>query len=513
MAATYDVHVDWDADGTFTGPYDKVTARTLDDRTQVTCAYGRDSARTLTPMRPGDARLELNNRDRLLSPENSSSALYDKVIPGRDIRIQGTLGGTAYTLFRGFTDDVDFDLAFEGRSVPMSCADPMSRLKGIAISTGMYQGIRTGDALRLILDAVGWSPSLRDIDPGATVISWWWLETADAYDAAMELLDSEGPAALLTADSAGRIVFRDRHHRLTRTASQTIQSTWRASGIEPTFSAPASYVHGWKDVINSVAFDVPVRVPSPAPVVIWTAPSRISIASGETLPVTVKGSGPFIAAILPVVNVDYTAVGTVAIAMTKTDGESTTLYLTAPSGAAAVDNLQVRGQLLQATTTVVTVEDGASITKYGRRTSTSLRQPVWANPYDAAAIATLIVGARAERLPAITVTMAGGNDVRLLQQFTRNLSDRIHLVEPHTGLDADCWINQISHTVSQGGTEHRTAFALEKVPTAVATPFTFDVAGRGFNDGLFAQAGSDNPSTMFLFDQAGRGFDQGVFCT
>jgi hypothetical protein len=513
MAGTYKVHIDWDANGDFTGTYDDVTTRVLDDRTQVTCSYGRDANRALAPVKVGEAEFELNNISRDYSPENTSSALYDKAVPAREVRVQATLSGTTYTPFRGHIDDVDFKLDISERSVRVTCLDPMARLKGIQISTGMYRGVRTGDAIHLILDAIGWSPALRDIDPGATLIDYWWLDNADAYDAAMALVDSEGPAALLTSDDSGRVVFRDRHHRLLRTASQTVQSTWRASGVEPCFSAPATYSHGWKEIINSVSIEVPVRAQTPSLDLVWTSPGRVSLASGDTLNLTVKGNSPFVGAITPVSGTDYTVTGTVTVSMTRTDGESTTLVLTASSGAATLDGLQIRGYLLQTVATVVvTVEDGSSITKYGRRSGTNLRQPVWAGLGDAKAIAELIVGKRAERLAAISVTM-GGNDTRLLQQLSRDLSDRVHVVEPHTGLDADCWIEQIAHRITQGGTEHKTTFGLEKVPTVVTTPFTFGVAGRGFNDGLFAQAGSDNPANMFLFDQAsGHGFDQGVFC-
>lgn len=513
MPGSYSVHVDWDANGDFSGTYDDVSARTLTERSQVTCSFGRDTNRSLASVKVGEAGFELNNSDRLLSPENTGSALYDKVAPAREVRIQATLSATTYGIFRGHIDDLDFRPGAAEKSVGITCLDPMARLKGITISTGMYRGIRTGDALRLILDAVGWSPSLRDIDPGATLIAYWWLDNADAYDAAMQLLDSEGPSALLTADEDGKVVFRDRHHRLLRTASQSVQSTWRASGTEPCFNAPVAYSHGWHEIINSISFEVPVWTQSPSLGVVWTAPSRVSLASGETLNLTVKGSSPFVGAITPVSGTDYTATGTVTVSMNRTDGESTTLTLTAPSGAAALDGLQVRGYLLTSTTVVVAAEDGSSITKYGRRTGTSLRRPVWAGIHDARAIADLIIGKRAERLAAISVTMFG-NDTRLLQQLTRDLSDRVHVIEPDTGLDADCYVERITHDITQAGYDHRTQFGLEKVPTTVATPFTFDVAGRGFNDGLFAQAGSDNPANMFLFDTAsGHGFDQGVFCT
>ena len=45
----------------------------------------------------------------------------------------------------------------------------------------------------------------------------------------------------------------------------------------------------------------------------------------------------------------------------------------------------------------------------------------------------------------------------------------------------------------------------------LSNPFTFNVAGKGFDQGLFQGGGIDDPSTMFRFDTAGHGFGQGVF--
>jgi hypothetical protein len=78
-------------------------------------------------------------------------------------------------------------------------------------------------------------------------------------------------------------------------------------------------------------------------------------------------------------------------------------------------------------------------------------------------------------------------------------------------LDADCFIEQIQHSIGQGGLEHRTTFGLEKAPVPTSNPFTFDVTGAGFDQGNFTGTGVDDPATMFQFDVAGHGFDQGCF--
>lgn len=500
MPASWKVYTDWNADGDFVDAREDITSRVLDDRTALTMTYGRDQARSQSPTRVGEAAFELNNISRDYSPENSSSPLSGLVIPGRPIKVEATLGGTTYTPFFGSGDDFTVKADFDQRSVDITCVDGLSELSGLNITTQLWTGLRTGEAVHKVLDAAGWPAALRDIDVGATVMPYWWVDNADAMQALQDLVDSEGPYALVTCDSAGRIVFRDRHHRSLRTRSLTAQSTWYSRTSEPLFSEPFAYDHGWKEIINSVSFEIPIRFPSALLSTVWQSPGRITVASGATVAVTVKGTSPFTGAITPVSGTDYTATGTVTLSMPRSSGESTTIYLTAPSGVATVDNLQVRAYTLDTMATVVVSGEDSSITRYGRRTSTALRPPVWAGIHDAAAVITLILAQRAERLPTITVTMRAANATRQVQQLTRDLSDRVRIVEYELGLDADCWIEQISHTVTGGGTNHSTTFGLEKAPTQVTGAL---ILGTGLlGTGKLGRRGLLDPTQIFTLGSA-----------
>ena len=511
MAATYRLLIDWRDNG-FGDPADDVTARTLDQRTPVTSRYGRDQIRQLSPTAPGTLGFELNNVSRDYSPENTSSPVAGFVAPGRRVRLEAYAGAINRVVYTGYLDDFDIRPGINDRSVPGTCIDALGRMRGVQVTTALYQGIRTGDAIGLVLDAVGWPAGDRDLDSGASYLPYWWLDDADAYEALMQLADSEGPAALITVDSQNRVVFRDRHHRLTRAESLTVQATWRSSGTEPVVSDPVTYNHGWAEIVNSVSVEVPLRQPDASPTVVWSTPGLITVAPGTPVQIIARATNPFLAAISPVQDIDYTLVsGSVSIGLSQTSGQSTTITLTA-AGDAVIQNLQLRATAIQSTSVMVTVEDQQSIDRYGRKGYQSGRLPVWANAYDAFAILSLIVAGRAERLPTVSVTMRGAGDpARLVECLTRNLSDRVHLTESLTGLDSDCFIEQISHAIGQGGLEHVTTFGLEKIPPVVTNPFTFDAAGKGFNQGVFVGGGLDNPSTMFRFDTAGQGFDQGVF--
>ncbi len=516
MPTTYRVYVDWASDGTFVAVGDEVTKRVLDGRSPIAIGYGRDTARTGSPISPGEAGFTLNNQSRDYSPDNAASPLTGRVLPGRPVLIQATTSlGVTTTLFRGYLDDFDLMPSRADRSITVRCLDGLGRLRGAEISTALYTGIRTGEAIGVILNEVGWPATARDIDVGATVMPHWWLSTADAMEAILDLVYSEGQPALITIDSVtGNFVYRDRHHRITQAASLTSQSTWRSSGVEPVVSEPTDYDHGWKEIVNSVTYDVPLRAAGWQYVTAWSAQGQITIGSGEIITMVATTTDPLIETVTPAAGTDYTAVaGSVSITLGRATGQVIPIRIAAVGGPAVIDGLQLRGRPVTTVTTLqVTVEDTASITTYGRRKAADGQGPTWAGRYDAQAVGEILVGRRAERLPTVTTTIVGSaNSTRLAQCLGRNLSDRVHLTEAHTGLDSDCFVERISHSIGQGGTEHRTTFALEKAPTDVTNPLTFDKAGAGFNDGRFQAMGVTPSGSVFRFDVAGRGFDQGVF--
>lgn len=490
--ATWTVHMDLAGNGTFTDWGDNITGRVLDDRTRLTITYGRDQNRALSPVRVGEATFEVNNL---------SGDYYD-TLPARPVRAQADLNGTTYTPFRGQTDDWTLKLG-TAPSVDVTCVDGLSSLRGSLVTTPVHQGLRTGQALHVILDAIGWPAALRDIDAGATVMPHWWLDNSDAFDAAMELIDSEGPPSLITCDSSGAIVFRDRHHRATRTRSITSQATWYSRDTEPMFSEPAEHDKGWKEIVNVVSFEVPVRAVAPALEVVWSAPSRITLAAGETLNVTVKGNSPFLDAVTPVAGTDYTATGTVTVSMARTSGESTTVTLSAPVAVAYVEGLQVRGYPLQETARLVVSGEDSTTAKYGRRTSTNLKPPKWAGLYDAQAIVALILSQRAERTPTIKVTMVGDGATRQLQQLARDLSDRVRVNSYDMGYAEDCFIEQITHSVSQGGADHRTTFGLEQAPAQITGAFILGTSLLG--TGVLGRRGFADPDRIFILGSATNG--------
>lgn len=468
---------------------DDVTERRL-ARTALSMQYGRDTARALAPTSPGQASFELDNNSRDYSPENASSPLTGKVLPARPVRIEATHAATTYTLFRGYTDDWNVQPGPGQRSANVTCLDGLARLSSITVSTELYEAARTGDAIGIILDAVGWPALERDLDPGATIIPYYWEEATDAWTAIQRLVTSEGMPAFVAIDATtGNFMFRDRHHRLVRTASNTSQATFRDAGADPRFSWPLEYDHGWKDVVNTIRIEVSERRIASDRTDVWTSDATVTIAASTTLDVEVSTGDPFADASTPEIDTDYTVItGSVSVSLSRTSGQSTVISLTAGGSTAIVAGLKLRAVSVPvARTRVVTVEDSASQTAYGKRAPESFDAP-WLSYNDGLAVAAAMLAHRAQRLPVVTIHLTGGNDTITTQQLARDLSDRVTIVDAETGLNAAFFIERIEHTISGAGSQmHETTFACEKVASGAAPAvFRFNVAGRGFNDGVFA---------------------------
>jgi hypothetical protein len=225
----YFVEVDWNNDGVWTDPYDDVSDRLL-ERVSVGTEYGRDDARALLPLAAGQMRFELCDPEGIFNDDNSSSPLAGDVVPGRParLRVEDIDTGVNHILFSGFIDDIRANWNRVYSTTPIIVSDGLAaKLQDTEISTAVYWGIKTGDAVEVLLDAIGWDPAMRRIDQGATTIPWYWEERVSAFVALQRIVASEGPPSLAYIDPAdGYFVFEDRHHRLLRERSQISQATF-----------------------------------------------------------------------------------------------------------------------------------------------------------------------------------------------------------------------------------------------------------------------------------------------
>jgi hypothetical protein len=397
------------------------------------------------------------------------------------------------TMFMGHMDEYGLRPGRNDRKVQFTAQDALAKLKEARVTTNLYEIIRTGDAVTAVLDAIGWPGGLRDIDEGATIMRWWVVDGDDAYTALTDIMAAEGPSSLITVDSSGNIVFRDRHHRFLLTASTTSQATFRDTGAEPLFSEPLEYDQGWADVVNDVSFDVDERNPATEIGVIWSSELSYFVPNGTTYTIVATSSDPFYALITPVAATDYQLrSGSVNVTISRTQGLSTIISIAA-TGDSVIDGLQVRGYSVPISRTVrATASDSTSITTYGRKSGPENAGS--ASLEDAKAIAALSVAYRKDPLPIVTFDVIAGNGLttRMTQNLTRDLSDRITIVEAELGLNRAFFVENLTHRVREAGLIHVTSYGCEAVPTGSGLDsstdiFTFDHTARGkFGTGRFA---------------------------
>jgi hypothetical protein len=475
---TYTVAVDWNANGTYINTGDDVTNRVF-TKTPVTVAYGRDQARALSPAGPGEAAFELYNGSKDYTPGNASSPLYPNVLPGRSVRVQMTLSPTTYTVHQGKFNDYDPQRGTEAdRSVGISTLDALASISTNELSTALYQGITTGDAIDIVLDEAGWTGG-RDLDSGATWIQWWWEEGTTVGDALEKILNSEGPPALLYVDPAtNTIVFRDRYHRILRSTSTTSQATFRDTGTDTStavrFAANLTANYGWRNVVNSVAFNVDERQ-SIRQTTVWQSDEVIVVGASATREITVKTTDPFFGASLPVDGTDFQlrSGSLTAINVTRDSGATTTIQLTAGVSGAVIEGLSLRANSVAVVRTLrITAKDSTSIATYDVQTWPN--DCPWATKYDAQAIANNIVAMRKNPLAQVSVPLVNVNDNVCGQQLTRKLSDRVTITDNATTISGDFYVERIEHTIrfAKGAPVVETVLGCEAVPAGLTTnPF------------------------------------------
>lgn len=508
--------IDWDNDGNYTSLGDDVSKRIRSRIDVVSLQYGRDQNTALAPLISGRGGFTLDNRSRDYSPRNTASPLYGKVKPARAVLITREVNGTTYILFRGHTDDNPINPNLDNKTVQISLVDSLADLRGQNITTSLYSGIRTGEAINRVLDAANWPLAERDIDPGATIIPWWWEDGTDALNAIEKIVQSEGAPALVTVDPDGKILFLDRHHRITHTRSTTSQATFRGqpSQTQPYLALPFTYDEAWRNIVNSATVNIDVRA-AQALQPVFTSEGKIVLTAGEQTIITVTTSDPFFNAQVPVVDTDYILIaGAATFELIKNSGVSAAIKITAGGSGAQLEALQLRAQPVIINNTVqVTAADVASIGDYGPRAFPT--ELPWCDPATADAVIESAVSLRATPLPIVTATFVVSKLFPAVAQtiLARDISDRVTLWEDETNLQGvDFYIESIAHDLTDE-LDHRVTFGLEMVPLQdIAPVFRFDTAGQGFDDGKFSN-GINDPDLVFQFDKdvSGHRFNEGQF--
>lgn len=293
------------------------------------------------------------------------------------------------------------------------------------------------------------------------------------------------------------------------------------------FIEPFGYSHGWRDIVNTINFDIDERRPDANPSVVWQSDDTISLNLGQSISIQAKASDPFQGALDLANGTDiiFTGPGTVVTSISRRSGQSTTITVLAAGGTVTITHLQLRARSIPVVRSVkVGADDSVSIQRHGQRSYPD--DAPWAGQHDALAIALLLLAHYAQRRPTIELRLVSGDSEHLLQILTRQISDLITIRHGELGLNADFYIESIEHTIARMPSEeeadtscakrvHYATLGCERTGvTFAANPFTFDVAGRGFDNGVFDPTATDDPDAVFIFDHPIQGqFDTGRFGT
>jgi hypothetical protein len=408
-------------------------------------------------------------------------ALYPTALAPARIR-EHYRAGTAglVPLFTGNLDDLPQQPAYNEKTATLPALGSLARLRGVRVSTDLYQNIRIDAALNALLDAAGWPAADRRILQGNTILLWWWLDDRDAFEAAVELLNTEGPGAYLGEDGEGNVVFEGRYHRLTDSRALLPQAVFTEDGMEPWRLDRLDYNPGLKGVINACSAEAVQRGVGPF-AVLWQLGQSVTLGAGEERFFTVRLSDPIYTVSPPVAGTDYTVTtGTLALIevlpVSRSGGSVTVHVRGGGASGCTLTGLQLRGNLLVETNRVRVehrVDTTTSRGRYGRR---NYALSVWpeVDPLVAQDFCDAVVNAYQEPRATLSVWIpadVGGYTAD--RALALRPSDRIALYDAQTGLAGEAFVEQVEY--ANHGTEFLVRLGCEEASTAASNYLVWDV--------------------------------------
>jgi hypothetical protein len=447
--------------------------------------------------------------------------LFEDLGPAREVTAEAVFRNITYPLFTGRIDDFTVHPDRTDRTVDFTVLDGLSLFQDIKLSTSLYESKRTGEIVHIILDEIGWPDDLRDVDYGASWTQFWWAEDTNAFEALQEVVRGEGPPAIAYVTPDGTFVFRDRHHRLMRSASLVSQATFAAgrvdicppvtgslpvTGTSYDYTPPFEYHHGWRDIFNVVQQDVEERRRDPYQTDVWSTDDPFSVMIGQTLELKIVTSNPFKNAIVPVQGTDFQTVGpgTLTVSLNRTSGRSTTIRMTSVGGNVTVLSLRLRARSVEVSRVIqIRESDPQSISVHGEKVYPTTIPLVTAN--DVEAVAETILAHYSVRRPLVRMRIVACDPAHLIQIFSRTISDRITIINGELGMDSDFFIERLDYVVSKidplKPPIHSSVLGCEReLERPPDNPFTFDRVGSGFNQGVFDPIAANNPATMWIWN-------------
>lgn len=497
--------VDWDDDGDFNSTDFNGNGVSEDlsvDGLEGDCFSGRQSGRLSEQVAAGWCSLTVEN---LAGSQAGSVALalgkyspFVRVVqyadlPATDrlVQIRGMVPVVDY-LWTGVLNDVRPVTGRDGQpKVLIEALGPLSELAIPEVSLAPTRGedlIAFGVHAGRVLDAAGWSATLRDLDDGDVYAGAWSPKKALAIDALRVLDDCE--LGLLRESKRGEIVFEARSRRLTRTESVAVQATFSDYGITGLVYddlQPSSFGFMRGDQFDVVDFELPAFTVNTALGALWVA----RFADWET------GGRTF--------HEDYLLPSAGSVTFTAIYGSSATQFVDAwqtPEigvdilfeAPAVAGDLSISGVEPSANQLQFTITNSALFTirltriqARGYRaehtdpvgTTVGSGKRTWPRPgtlyrslAEASTAGQLIVNRHRLNRPVLVMPMTSrASTAQLVECFRRQISDRVHVqakyLKTRLGIEGmDCYVEGIGQsfrTSPETGLEMHTTYVLSAV--------------------------------------------------
>jgi len=449
----YYVLVDWELSGNFTGTYDDISADVK------TIHFSRGKSDELEKAEVGQLSITLNNAGGKYTP-GYGGVISALLLPKRPIKVSyGT--ATFAPQFYGFIEEIIPHPHLTEQDCIITAVDGLDFLSRHDMATALYKNALTGTIHGYILNDAGWSATMRTLDTGQDTVPYWYGSDVKARFAQEEIDNSEQGFSII--DGSGYFRFEDRYHRSTAT-HQTSQATFDNTMTYITYSLNP------KNVYNIIKVTVtPWELKAEAE--LWKLQETPAIPIGETL--TWWGDSQYSVDtwVTPVSTTDYTAnsqadglgdneTANISIVTTKlakaiklaiTNNALHDVYITL---------LKARGTYYDDQTTVTRkVEDTTSQTAYQKRTLTIDGKYITSADL-AQDLSNYAIGKYKDPRAELSMTIMNQDTATLTQILSREISDRITVVNTKLGISADYFIDYMNHDISMGGKLHTVTYRL-----------------------------------------------------
>jgi len=473
VVATYKLQVDWNNDGDWGDPGEEIDMGRVRG---ISCSFGRDRASQLTgKSKAGKLTATLDNRSGDYNPFNSSSPIYGNILPGRPVRLLGTSTTQSdQAIWQGFLTRITPQVFLGGDATAiLEATGPLGQINLDKIEVPMVTSQRTDQVVDDILDAAGWAAgsSYRTLDTGKTTISRYWKSQSYAIPALQEVESTEG--GFIREGKDGKIVFDNRHHRLSG-AALTSQATYSdASGAARVYSG-LTQDDPLPHIFN--IFEADVQTYTTASVaVLWTlsetGTSSPSIAPGVARTYIARYPTPAAANNARGVNAwTTTAATTDMLGNTAADGSGTnvtasigisvsksseTMDITLTNNTSAtayITKLQARGTAITADDPAsIKQEDATSKTAFGERTWPS-RTKFIPDTDEALDWADFNLSVYKDPTAVLRMTYFANRDTNAINEMLdRDISERVTVVAANTAdlsINRDFFIEGVNHQIT-----------------------------------------------------------------